>query len=106
MGSDLELIGKTLREAMAITGLKQDQIFVIDEPPGIARCVFGKTSEGHQLRLYFRRDALPINFQMNWTVADCEGLEVTGVARYVSGRWVVCGQTMLIQPIDEHIKPS
>ncbi len=91
---DEQLIGKTVAEVIALTGLRFDG--VIEEPPFISRGIEGFVRGGALLRLYvgrgeFRRD-------MNWKLSEFLSLPVEGVARREKGSWSVYGETMLMQP--------
>ena len=91
------LIGLTVADAIRQLRLQLDEDFVINEPPGVPRGVYGETPSGDEIELYIRRGAVPFSEQINWPLQDFEDKRVLGVARRVGGKWQVEGEVMLIR---------
>jgi hypothetical protein len=65
---DTCIIGLTIQEAVERIGLDTSKIFVIDEPPGIARGISGTLGDSCEIRLYVTRTSMIQNDDYDYRI--------------------------------------
>ena len=84
--ADEHLLGKTVSEGVALLDLHVDEYFVIDEPPGVPRGIYGKTVSGDVVELYVQRGDVPFHEYPDWKIEEFSGKRIIGIVRKKDGK--------------------
>jgi hypothetical protein len=94
---EASLVGMTVGNAMRATGMAEDAVRIIDEPPGVPRGLAGDNAHGSKVELYVARGSVPMSVKRDWDVSAFLNRPVIGVARETDSGWVITGDVMMIR---------
>ena len=94
--SDKSLIGKDISYAIKQLELKTGKYFVIAEPPGVPRGIYGKDKHDHKVRLFIKRGDVPFSERYDWKLEDFSNKKIIGTLRQRSMSRDIYGETPFI----------
>ena len=78
---DKSIVGKSVSQAIELLELDVGEYFVIQEPPGIPRGIYGKDKNGHKIELFVKRGDVPFSEKMDWKLEAFSSKTVIGIIR-------------------------
>ena len=91
------VIGQTISEGLHRLKLKTDKQFVIEEPIGVIRGIYGKTPMDETVELYIQRGQVPFSEDHEWKLEDFKDKEIIGIAKLKASGWHAKGEIMIIR---------
>ena len=61
--------------------LELGEYFVLDEPPGVPRGIYGKDKYGHKIQIFIKRGDVPFSEKMDWKLEAFLDKAVIGIVR-------------------------
>ena len=85
------LIGKTVSDAVEHLNLRVSDDFVIDEPPGVPRGIYGSTPSGDDIELYVHRGDLLFSAHRDWKFEEFLEKQIIGIVKKENGKMNIYG---------------
>ena len=79
--NDKSLIGKDISHAIKHLKIKFDSSFVINEPPGVPRGVYGKDKYGYQVYLFIKRGDILFRKRFDYKLEEFYNKKIIGIFR-------------------------
>ena len=78
---DESLIGQTITQAVERLDLNLGEYYVVQEPPGVPRGIYGKDKDGYEVQLFIKRGEVPFSENINWEFSSFLDKRIIGVIR-------------------------